>query len=461
MTGKRHLLQNVRTRLTASHTLALALALGAFCLILFGLYRRDVYSDLDLKLRGQVEGVDDNLDGVLGGSRVEAAASPESWLTEVWDQKGQRLFTSGIPADEPLGRLDPACVESGPFNVTVAGDLRVRVFCQKSVTHSGTVILRGARIREREADQLNAFARTLLLGVPLVLLMSAFLGYFLARRALGPVARLTEAARLITASRLSERLPVINQDDELGRLATTFNEVFQGLEQSFLQMRRFTSDASHELRTPLTAIRTMGEVALRARSAEKDPYETISSMLEEAQHLQGLCESLLLLSRADAGQLLLHRSPVDLKALAERLVDHIGVLSEEKEQRLLAEIPADLFVDADVQLVKQALGNLIDNAIKFSPPGTTVKVTAADTGGAVQIVVTDEGPGIDAKHLPYIFERFYRVDSARGRSGNASGVGLGLAITHWILRLHGGHVYAVSEPGKGCQFTLEFPKGSF
>jgi len=228
-----------------------------------------------------------------------------------------------------------------------------------------------------------------------------------------------------------------------------------------LQMRRFTSDASHELRTPLTAIRTMGEVALRARSAEKDPYETISSMLEEAQHLQGLCESLLLLSRADAGQLLLHRSPVDLKALAERLVDHIGVLSEEKEQRLLAEIPADLFVDADVQLVKQALGNLIDNAIKFSPPGTTVKVTAADTGGAVQIVVTDEGPGIDAKHLPYIFERFYRVDSARGRSGNASGVGLGLAITHWILRLHGGHVYAVSEPGKGCQFTLEFPKGSF
>ncbi len=457
---RRLLPNNVRMRLTLGYALALSLALSIYSLCLFGLYRSNLYSDLDLKLRGHVEASDDSLEALIGGHPSDSALDAEDWLTEIWSTAGSRVYTSGIASDYPLGELRNGCADRfSATNVTLAGGLKVRVLCQESSTHKGSYFIRAGRVRERVEDQLRSFGGLELLGMPIIVVLSALLGYLLARRALGPVARLTAAARSITASRLSERLPVQNPQDELGQLAEAFNGTFQNLERSFHQMRRFTSDASHELRTPLTAIRTMGEVALRTRGSGKDPYDTIGSILEETQNLQNLCETLLLLSRGDAGQLRLTLTPTEMKPLVDDIVDLLSVLAEEKQQHIEVSAEIGVVAEVDSQLIKRAIGNLLDNAIKYSPPGRSIQVTAADCGTSVQISVIDRGPGIPEAHLAHIFERFYRVDAARSKVASAGGgVGLGLSIAQWAVHLHNGEIHVASRPGDGSTFTIELPK---
>ena len=192
-------------------------------------------------------------------------------------------------------------------------------------------------------------------------------GYVLASRALTPIEQMTERARTITAERLADRLPVSNPENEMGRLATVFNETLGRLEESFNQMRRFTTDVSHELRTPLTAIRSVGEVGLRGHRDEATYRSIIGSMLEEVDRLATLVDRLLTLSRAETRQSTLSRDAVDLSALADDVVSHLSVLAEEKQQTLSIDRQASPVVAADRLVLRQALINLVDNAIKFTP----------------------------------------------------------------------------------------------
>ena len=210
-----------------------------------------------------------------------------------------------------------------------------------------------------------------MLGLPLGVAIAGLGGYSLARRALAPVERMTERARLITAERLSDRLPVDHPDDELGRLATVFNETLGRLEASFEQMRRFTADVSHELRTPLTAIRSVGEVGLREPRDGRDYRAIIGSMLEEVDRLSGLVDRLLTLSRAESGQAKLSVEVVDLNELAEDVVSYLGVLAEEKGQSLTVEAVGAPRGLGDRLVLRQSLINLVDNAIKYTPSGGT------------------------------------------------------------------------------------------
>ncbi len=236
----------------------------------------------------------------------------------------------------------------------------------------------------------------MLFGFPIAIAVAGLGGYVLARRALMPIERMTERARHITAERLADRLPVHNPDDEMGRLAAVFNETLARLEASFEQMRRFTADVSHELRTPLTAIRSVGEVGLRGHRDAQAYRTIIGSMLEESDRLASLVDRLLALSRAETGSVAAKREPLNLSQLADDVAAHLGVLAEEKRQSIVVENPVAVEALADRHGLRQAVINLVDNAIKFTPPGGRIQlVVHAEPDGAILDVI-DSGPGVPA-----------------------------------------------------------------
>jgi heavy metal sensor kinase len=279
-------------------------------------------------------------------------------------------------------------------------------------------------------------------------------GYLVARRALAPIERMTERARSITADRLSDRLPVHNPDDEMGRLATVFNETLGRLERSFEQMRRFTADVSHELRTPLTSIRSVGEVGLRGHRDEASYRAIVGSMLEEADRLAGLVGRLLTLSRAESGQGNLAHEVVDLTSMAEDVVATLGVLAEEKGQRLTIERSARRpAVAADREVLRQALINLVDNAIKFSPAGGEICIRIVETADEASFDVCDSGPGITDEARPRIFDRFFH-----GGDAEAGGSGLGLSIAKGAVEAQGGRLTLERTGASGSTFRIIMPR---
>ncbi len=311
---------------------------------------------------------------------------------------------------------------------------------------------------EAEADmqrQLREILIVLVIGLPVVTGLAGVGGYMLARHALAPIEDLANAARRITADRLHERLTVPNQQDEIGRLATVINETFGRIESSFDQLRRFTADASHELRTPLSVIRGTGELSLRETRTPAEYKDAIGSMLEEVDRLTRLVDTLLRLSRGDAGTIRLNRDVVDLGELARDVVSGLGILAEERQQHLNLTVADAVRVSADRLVVREAIANLIDNAVKYSPRGSQIEVKVhSDSDGAV-LTVSDHGPGIAAEHRDRIFDRFYRVDE--GRSRDMGGTGLGLAIAKWAVEANGGNI-SLDSGGRGSAFRIRLPR---
>lgn len=275
--------------------------------------------------------------------------------------------------------------------------------------------------------------------------------YFVADRLLAPVRDMAERTRQLSVQTLNERLPVANPDDDLGRLATGFNDAIGRFENAYRELDRLTADVSHELRTPLTAMRSVGEVALRGR----DPAllrDALGSMLEEIARMNQLIGRLLLLARADNNEI-----PVQLEAglvarVLGEVIEVLGRVAEEKQQRLEVDCADHVLAIFDPALLRLALMNLVQNAIRYSPPSKLILVRGLVRDESVEIEVIDEGPGIAVEHQQRVFERFYRVDKARSRS--EGGVGLGLAIVKWAAERMGGSVELESEPGLGSTFRL-------
>lgn len=321
-----------------------------------------------------------------------------------------------------------------------------------SRSHQVTVAVSEQAVRET----LGALRVTLSIGIPVALAIALLGGYFLADRVLAPVKAITERACEITAERLSDRLPVENPDDEFGRLATVFNGVLTRLEDSFERLRRFTADASHELRTPLTAMRSVGEVALHDNLDAPAYRNVIGSMLEEADRLAHLVDGLLTLTRADCGRVRLRRERLDLSELAREVAEFLRVLAEERNQTLVVKVVDGVHALADRDTVRCALGNILDNAIKFAPTDGQVTVVVRHMSGVEAAVeVIDNGPGIPEKEREKVFERFYRVDQVPARE--TGGAGLGLAIARWAIEANGGRIEIASQEGRGSAFCIMLP----
>jgi len=313
-----------------------------------------------------------------------------------------------------------------------------------------------ARDETAVRQTLKTLALILAMGVPIAVGLAIAGGYFLAGRMLSPFGALAEKARRITAESLAERLPADNPRDEFGQLAAVFNAMLSRLEQAFEQLRRFTADASHELRTPLTAIRSVGEVALQ-RPLDGPAYrEVIGSMLEEVDRLTRLVENLLTLTRGESGHINPSFETVSLGRLAIGVAEHLRVLAEEREQTLVVDVAQDVRATCDPGILRQALVNVLDNAIKYTPRKGSIHVAVREQAlGEGVIEVRDTGPGIPAADRERVFERFYRVD--QGRSRSAGGTGLGLATARWAVEANRGRMELESEEGVGSVFRVVLP----
>ena len=296
----------------------------------------------------------------------------------------------------------------------------------------------------------------LLLGGSTVLILVAWWGSGqLAREALAPVQALSQTAETISGQTLSTRLTLTAPYTEFQRLAQTFNGMLDRLQQVFESQRRFVADAAHELKTPLTAMKGNFEVILqRTRSAE-EYRETIISNLAEVDRLTVMTKSLLTLAQFAGDRPPLMLQNLDLSPLMEEVVSELSVLAQDSGITLQADCPPVPSVMGDASQLKQALINLLDNALRYTPSGGTIRTRVRSQDSSVTLSVEDTGSGIAPKHMPHIFERFYRVEEARDRQ--SGGTGLGLAIVKEIVEAHGGHIAAQSQVGKGTTFTITLP----
>lgn len=295
----------------------------------------------------------------------------------------------------------------------------------------------------------------MLWSLPVALLLSMAFGWFIAGRSLRPVDEITRSARQITASNLGLRLPVPPSNDEIARLTETLNEMIARLETSFGQIRQFTSDASHELKTPLAILMGELEVALRRPMREDEYRATLASCLEEVERLTQVVQGLLELSRAETGQVTIMREPVRFSALVADVCDDVMLIAETKRIDLTTIIRPGISVTGDKVRLHQALLNVIENAVKYTPDEGSVRVEVDVVDGRARLVVADSGVGIPADQLPFIYDRFFRVDKARSKS--IVGTGLGLSIVKWIVDAHDGTIEAMSADGKGTTVIVTFP----
>ena len=319
-----------------------------------------------------------------------------------------------------------------------------------------TILIRVGYSQNLIWNQLKETLLVLLLASPLVLAGTAYAGYKMVGRTLSPVSKMAHRAEQINSEHLNERLPIENPEDELGHLARVFNAMLSRIEQSFEQLQRFTADASHELRTPLAAIRSIGEVRLQEDAKPEEYRDTIGSMLEEVNRLSAIVESLLTLSRADAGQIRMQVSVFPLKALVREAAALLEVLIEDK--RLTFTLAGDETVgaQADRLYIRQAVINILHNAVKFTPPGGSISAhVECKSDSRVELSVSDSGPGISAEHSAKVFERFYRVDEAR--TGDDMGAGLGLSVAKWAVEANNGEIGTINLPGAGARFWIRLP----
>jgi heavy metal sensor kinase len=454
--------RSLRWRLTGWYVLLLAGVLLAFSLGTYLAVRTLLHDNLDDSLDHQVE----LLAQAIAIEDDEPTLPREARLAERSNDVFMRLYRGDgtlVFADAREDQMLPELPES------LAGALRgqkeyaeARVgtsmfrVATYPVIHDGQIVGAlqiGLSMGDVE-DALWALLKALLALAPTLLALASGGGLFLANRALAPIDRITRTAQRISAENLGGRISLHGPDDEVGRLARTFDAMLARLEAAFERQRRFTADASHELRTPLTAILGQIDVALE-RPREAETYRTtLTTIREQAQRLARLVGDLLFLARTDAQTTPIAVEPLDLSTLLQAAVDEVKPLAAARDQTIeLAAVPLKLEGSED-HLLRLFL-NLLDNAIRYTPPGGRIMLNCACDGSEIVAHISDTGPGIAPEHLPRLFERFHRVD--RGRSRAQGGSGLGLAIAQSIAHAHGGRIAVESAVGQGSTFTVILP----
>jgi len=461
--------RSVRFRLALWYAAATALVLIAFGWFVYEVIEHRLGAEIDRQLRIDFDLIEAQLSldqegtvrwNVRGSHGDEGFARISAWF-EVWSDNRELLLRHWPILEANIKEAPPAPQTSTLKFATIELEpaLFVRVMERPGRVQGRSVIIRVFRDQTEMRRTLREIVEVSVLGFPLAVALAAIGGYLVATRSLRPLDAMARQARRITSESLSKRLPNPNPSDELGRLATVFNETLARLEASFAELQRFTADASHELRSPLTALRAVGEVALRDGHDPAMLRETIGSMLEEAERLTDLVDALLTLARMDAAKAGATREEVNIAALLEEIRDQFEVLAAEKGQTHAVTSDHNVVVKTDRTLLRLALVNLVHNAIQHSPSNSKISLAALRRASGVDISVSDSGHGIAPEYHEKIFEPFFRVDKARSRS-RGGGVGLGLAIARRSIERNGGRIIIESDLDRGSVFRIELPSSS-
>jgi signal transduction histidine kinase len=364
----------------------------------------------------------------------------------------QRLAASLYP---PPDRSASGTIDFGP----PLGPVRYYV-TRMSVPGTGVGGLLVATSTANVAFGPAELLRSMLVIAPVVLLCAAALGWWLAGTSVQPLLGIIDELEAITDGRsLHRRLAVPLSGDEIQRLVVTLNGMLARLEKSFASLHRFTADASHELKTPLMVLRAGVERGLTHPQTPREVMQGLDETLDQINQMTEMVDDLLTLARADEGRAPLALEETDLRELVADVSETAGMLGEDGKLTVTTQIPDQpVRLPVDRHRMREMLLNLVTNAIKYTPPGGTVGLTLGSDPDHVTLVVSDSGIGIAPGDLPHIFDRFWRADPARSRTGERPGVGLGLAITKWIAEAHGGTITVQSRPGRGSVFTVRLPR---
>jgi heavy metal sensor kinase len=461
----------IRARLAVIWTLVFGLLFGFVSAISYTTLAAWLENDSDLRLEELTKG----LHGYLheNGDRVvvqydtnddeEATFIHEATrFYQLYDASNGHLVVQS-PGFASLGiSLTPAEVETyfgmlQPVNFrTDAG--RIRISNSEFFGERRRYLLQvGISLAAMDAS-LSHYRTLMLWRLPLAMLAAVAVAWWLSGFALRPLARVAAAARVIDVRTLSQRVPLRGVSDELEDVARALNGTLERLEHSVGEMRQFSAALAHELRTPLTAMRGEMELALRTQPASATLRASLASQIEEIDALRSLIDSILTLARAEAGQIPLAFAPIDVTALGASLVDQLHPVAEARQITLRGDWEDAVFVDGDAGWIERLLLNLIDNAVKFTPPGGEVHVRVRRVGKTARIEVQDTGIGMSPDVVAHVFERFYRADPARSSTG--SGSGLGLTLVAWIVDRHGGRITVESTPGVGSLFIVTLSAGT-
>ncbi len=458
-------------RLAIFHALALSLVLALFSALIYGMVRDQLIRHHDADLTKTARAVA----GILSAQPDCETLTPSQRadlellgpLVLVHEVGGERRVFFESADKRGLGALveskpDVSSLPVSRFETIGPLGQPVRVYFEPYRSQTGrSGMIQVAQGLGDVPLPLATLRRALLVMAPLAVLLAAFGGYVLARRALAPVAEVTRLAKEIGAGSLDRRLPPPRVLDEIGELVTTLNLMIGRLDSAFESMRRFTADASHELRGPLSTMRGAIDVSL-AQSRDAAGYrETLLSVGQDVDRLRSITADLLLLARADAGRQPVEQAPVRLDIVASEIVETMGA-SAPSTMAIAVEAAHPVMVAGDERWLRQLVFNLVHNALKFADvreagkPQPMVRVSVTTRDGRGVLTVSDNGPGIPADKVSHVFERFYRADPAR-TPGEQEGSGLGLSIAAWIVSAHQGEIRAENADEGGCRFSVSLP----
>ena len=466
--------KSIRSRLTAWYVTLLAIILILFSVLLNYFLAKRLHESVDNSLTVSATVVATSATMRLGNSPLPGLNQLfEQFMNQgnlnkfyrIYDGSGnvgsrsKNISASQFPLSQPA-YADALEGKNSYETFKVGGQQPIRVITMPILLEEKLInLVQVGTSLEAVQETLRNLKIFLFTAVPSVLILAALFLRFMARRALKPISRIIDTAREIgQGQELSKRIPVLKIKDELGQLALTFNEMMNRLENSFAQMRQFSSDASHELRTPLTVLKGQNELILSKQRKPEEYQEVISSNLEEINYMSKVLEDLFVLSKSDENQVNLDYKPVDLRALVEEVCKHAEILAEEKNIKIIIAFLEPIEIKGDEVRLRQMVWNVLQNGIKYTQQGGELKISLQNEGDCALLTIQDTGIGIPEEDLPLIFNRFYRVDKARTR--DEGGSGLGLSICRQIAEAHKGKIEVESKLGVGTRFKIRLPSSA-
>ena len=465
---------SIRVKLTAWYVLVFGAVLACFCISIYVMMESKLLHSVDRRLQTMAELI----------SKTELCAVP-NFLPPDFERRLNRIFGT-----RPVGKFVRVLDLSGEIGsrtdnleedkIPVNKDIVREVVAKGEIIYETQYPLgpdmpirfitfpvksfKGKKVRgvvqvgtslEFVRESMRNLLVVFFILVPSLLFVAAVVGLFLAGKALKPIREIARTTRHITVNNLEERITVPVARDDIGQLAATINGMLDRLSLSFQKITQFTADASHELRTPLTIMRGELEIALRGERSSEEYLETLGSSLEEVERMSRIVNDLLLLSKSDMGQEVMHHDPVDLRILLTNLLSHFKILADEHQIQLNSVLEEVETVFGDQLRLRQLMVNLLTNAIRYTPSGGKINLTLRGVESGVEIAIADTGIGISDEDISRIFDRFYRTDKARSRQYGGSG--LGLSIVKWIVGAHHGTIKVDSVVGEGSVFRVMLP----